>query len=446
MAPRCCETGHHDPATPTRAGSGLSRRSFLLGGIGLSLTMFGGRALAPGAVDDGLLAAAEAASGHRVVVAISLSGGVDGLSLLPPVTDPKYRKALRPSLWVDPAQTGAVAGTDALRWHPLATDLRGLHDSGRLLLFPAIGYEGPNQSHFTSRHFYEVGATDVNGATGWMGRYLDIVGSAHNPVQGLTIGSLLSPMLAPAHTSVATIDTPSAYDFTTPGLDGGPFKDAMVDGFKALGQLTSDDPILGPARAAQRDAAAVHTSLHAGGLGAGGPGYPDGPLATRLQDLARLLGAGLPIRCASLDSNLDFDTHANQGTVAAGADGTFGRNVVAVGAALKAFQADLEARGVADRVLTLVWSEFGRRPEENGSQGTDHGAGGLAMLMGTRVRAGLQGEFVPLGNLDPDGNLRSSTDFRALYSSILEQWLDQDARDVIPGAAALGRYPLLRSA
>lgn len=434
-----------EPGSPPPAGRTLSRRGLVLGGLGLSLTVFGARALAPRALDEGLLAAAEATTDDRVLVSVFLSGGVDGLSLLPPVGDSAYRRALRPTLWVSPDEALPMQGTTDLAWHPLATDLKGLHDDGRLRVFPAIGYHGPNQSHFTSRHYYEVGATDANGVTGWLGRYLDVAGRTDNPVQGLTIGPLLSPVLAPARVAVAAVDSPSAYDFRTPGLDEGPFKDAMVGGFKAIGALTSTDPVLGPAREAHRDAAAVHTSLHAGGLGPQGTGYPeDSPLAGRLRDLARLLGAGLPIRCASVDSHTDFDTHANQGTVAAGPDGAFGRNVVAVGGALASFQADLEARGIADRVVTLVWSEFGRRPEENGSQGTDHGAGGVAMLMGTRVRPGLEGEFVPLSNLDADGNLRPSTDFRALYSSVLEQWLGQDAGAVIPGAAEFARYDLVR--
>lgn len=95
-------------------------------------------------------------------------------------------------------------------------------------------------------------------------------------------------------------------------------------------------------------------------------------------------------------------------------------------------------------MLTLVWSEFGRRPEENGSVGTDHGAGGVAMLMGTRVRGGQLGEYPGLGSLDVDGNLRSTTDFRALYCSLLEQWLGHDAAPII-GADRLDRYGLLRA-
>ncbi|WP_157260555.1 DUF1501 domain-containing protein [Patulibacter minatonensis] len=428
----CCrptETGH-----PVPAGTGMSRRAVVLGGVGLGLTLFGGRALAPGALDE---AVAAATPGQRVLVCVSLSGGVDGLSLLPPQNDARYSRRLRPELWVDPATTLAMKGTTDLRWHPAAARLKALHDRDRLTVLPSIGYAGPNHSHFTSRHFYEVGATDPDGRTGWLGRWLDLVGTDHNPLQGLTLGETISPMLAAAKVAVAATDRPADYRVTTPGIEGGAWHAELVRGMTELGRLTSTDPVLGAARAVHGDAADVHAEL-VGGFQDPAVSYPAGRLGDRLADLARLLGAGLPIRCGTIDSGLDFDSHANQAA-------TFERHVTETGTALQAFQDDLERRGIADRVLTLVWSEFGRRPEENGSAGTDHGAGGIAMLMGTAVRGGRIGEHPGLGSLDPDGNLRATTDFRALYCSLLEQWLGHDAGPVIPGADGLGRYALLRA-
>ncbi|MDO8186279.1 DUF1501 domain-containing protein [Conexibacter sp. JD483] len=427
---------HCDHETPPPAGSRLTRRSLLLGGAGLALTVFGGRLLAPQAFAEGIAGAAQAAPGAPVIVSVFLSGGVDGIALLPPVADPRYTPALRPSLWVDPASTLPLQGSSALRWHPAAGAFKQLHDSGRLTLFPAIGYEHANGSHFTSRHFYEVGATDPDGATGWLGRWLDRVGEDHNPVQGFTVGPTLSPALATGRVAVAAAEAPSAYTFETPGVFGGGWQQELLRGHERLGQLTSADPVLGPARERHRDAADLRRTL-ATPLQSGAVAYPDNRLGDRLRDTARLLGAGLPIRAAALDAHADFDTHAGQ-------DGVFGEQVAGCGAALAAFQADLEARGLGDRVLTLVWSEFGRRPEENGSGGTDHGAGGVAFLIGTRVRGGLVGEFRGLGALDEEGNLLPSSDFRALYASVLEQWLGHDAAAVIPGADGFARYALLR--
>jgi uncharacterized protein (DUF1501 family) len=111
---------------------------------------------------------------------------------------------------------------------------------------------------------------------------------------------------------------------------------------------------------------------------------------------------------------------------------------------LLAFQRDLEARGLANRVLTLVWSEFGRRGEENGS-GTDHGAAGSAFLIGARARGTMVGEFPGLANgLDQDGNLRPTSDFRGVYSALLEQWLGGDPSAVIPGANHFARPALVK--
>ena len=111
---------------------------------------------------------------------------------------------------------------------------------------------------------------------------------------------------------------------------------------------------------------------------------------------------------------------------------------------LLAFQRDLEARGLADRVVVHVWSEFGRRPEENGSLGTDHGAAGIGFLIGSRVKGGLIGEFPGLGKLDPLGNLRSTVDYRAVQSALLEQWLGADAAAIIPSAASFKRPQVIR--
>jgi uncharacterized protein (DUF1501 family) len=424
-----------EPGMPRPAGTGMTRRSLLLGGAGLALTVFGGRLLAPEAFAEGIAEAASASPTAPVIVSVFLSGGVDGLSLLPPVTDPHYKESLRPSLYVSRAETLAMTGTDDLRWHQKAAAFKDLHDRGRLTVFPAIGYEHANGSHFTSRHFYEVGATDPDAPTGWLGRWLDVVGEDHNPVQGFTVGPTLSPSLATARVAVAAAEAPEAYDFRTVGIDGGPYRDALVAGHAALGRLTSEDPVLGPARAMHRDAADLRRTL-AAPLPEGSDDYPLGRLGDRLRTAASLLGAGLPIRCMTVDATADFDTHAGQRD-------TFEQQIAECGAALLAFQADLEHRGLADRVLTVIWSEFGRRPDENGSAGSDHGAAGVAMLMGTRVRGGMVGEFTGLQTLDPEGNIRHSTDFRGLYASVLEQWVGADATQLIPGAATLPRYTLL---
>ena len=153
-----------------------------------------------------------------------------------------------------------------------------------------------------------------------------------------------------------------------------------------------------------------------------------------------MLASGLPIRCVAMSAPGSYDTHDNQ-------KGAFEEGLGITAGSLLAFQRDLEARGLADRVLTLVWSEFGRRGKENASRGTDHGAAGLGLVLGTQAAGTMIGEFPGLANgtgLDEDGNLRATSDYRGLYASLLEQWLNVDATQVIPGAAGFARFPVLK--
>ena len=165
--------------------------------------------------------------------------------------------------------------------------------------------------------------------------------------------------------------------------------------------------------------------------------YPDDEhFSKSLAGLAAMLAAGLPINVASIDAPGGFDTHDDQVE-------DLTEDLKATCDGLLAFQRDLEARGLDDRVLTLIWSEFGRRPEENDSNGTDHGAGGNAFLMGTPARGTMVGEWPGLDSLDEDDNLRSTSDFRALYCGLTEQWFGVDAGAVIPGASSFARPALL---
>jgi uncharacterized protein (DUF1501 family) len=176
----------------------------------------------------------------------------------------------------------------------------------------------------------------------------------------------------------------------------------------------------------------------------GGPTSPvpypkhESDFPERLAGLASMLAAGLPIRVVALNAYGMYDTHSEQRDELAEA-------LKVTSESLLAFQRDLEARGLADRVLTLVWSEFGRRAEENGSAGTDHGAAGTAMVIGSRVRGGLVGELPALRTgLDREGNLRATVDYRSIYCSLLEQWLATDAAAVIPRARTFQRVALVR--
>jgi uncharacterized protein (DUF1501 family) len=240
---------------------------------------------------------------------------------------------------------------------------------------------------------------------------------------------------------VAAVAGPDDYGFWAPGV-WGQVEERMLETLAPLGARRSDPFLNQAAKAtAQSDRLRRQLAPFAAGSqnGYGSPvAYPqsDDSFPHRLAGLAAMLGAGLPLHCVALTAPGEYDTHSDQPkALADGLDLT--------AQSLFAFQRDLEARGLSDRVLTLVWSEFGRRGEENGSDGTDHGAAGTAFLIGSRVKGQMIGEFPGLKNLDEDGNLRPTSDFRAVYCALVEQWLGGDADAVIPGARSFARPALL---
>jgi uncharacterized protein (DUF1501 family) len=420
---------------PRPAGTGLNRRSFLTRSGAAFLSVYGASKLGFRQLEEGI-ARAQGAS-DPVLVNVFLEGGIDSLSVLAPVDDANYQ-AWRPTLKLGAGDGSAFAEDGRLRWHPSAAPLDTLHREGKLAVVPAIGYSGADQSHFTSRHYYEVGELNARTATGWLGRFLDAVGTQDNPLQGVCLDGRLSPTMASASVPVASIDGP-CYDLYAPGV-WNQVEDLMFDAVARMGGVhaAGDDVGLQQAGRVATHAMQLKSQLQ--------PfcdddvispvTYPDESFAENLAGLAAMLAAGLPIRCAALDANADYDTHDNQAE-------SFSEDLGVASQTLLAFQRDLEARGLAGRVVTLVWSEFGRRPKENGSAGTDHGAGGLAMVMGSRVNGRMVGEFPGLDQLDEDDNMLHTQDFRGIYCSLLEQWFGVDAAAAIPGAGGFNRPALI---
>ncbi len=226
-----------EPGMPMPAGSGLTRRSFVSRAAGLAFAVYGAASLGPRAFEEGIAAAAAAAPDERVLVSVFLSGGADSMTVLAPTGDPRYA-TLRPTLAMSPSAGSAFADDARLRWHPSAGGLATLHGEGKLTVMPAVGYTGANQSHFTSRHYWEVGETNPNGRWGWLGRFLDRHGAADNPLQGVTLGSALQPSMAASQVPVATVRQPSSYYFYGPGVSD-PVAGQMLDAFGDLGELTT---------------------------------------------------------------------------------------------------------------------------------------------------------------------------------------------------------------
>lgn len=161
-----------DPRMPVPAGAGVDRRRFLLSAAGGLVSVYGAGRLGLGgrAMSEGIAQAAEAqGAGGLILVSIFLAGGIDALSVLAPTEDPTYRK-LRPTLAVAPGTGTPFTEDPRLSWSPPAGGFAGLHTAGRLTVLPGIGYADPDMSHFTSRHYWEVGETSTTTTTGWLGR------------------------------------------------------------------------------------------------------------------------------------------------------------------------------------------------------------------------------------------------------------------------------------
>jgi uncharacterized protein (DUF1501 family) len=445
-----------DSRMPMPAGVGIDRRRFLTGAIGGMAIIYGaGRiGLTDGMLGDGIAdAAIRQRSNSPILISLFLQGGIDSLSLLAPAGDPLYEK-LRPTLAVAPGSGVQFREDPSLTWHPSATSIANLHNAGKVLVFPGIGYADEDMSHFTSRHYWEVGATNAELNTGWLGRYIDVAGDPANPFQGLSLDGQMNPTLATARHPVAAIDQPDNFAVWVNGVWGNA-AEWTLETAAAIGDKQRDwhDAAIRQVAGAASEVGIVRRTLkpwsnlsdnsskstNPGAIYGSSVTYPassDDDLPARLAGLASMIAHGVPLKCVALTTGAQFDTHSSQTT-------TFDTGVKLVSDSLAAFQADLEARGIDRRVLVHVWSEFGRRAQENGSDGTDHGAAGTSLLIGSRVSGGMIGEFPALSRLDVNGNQVVNVDFRGFYASLLEQWFDHDAAAVIPEAHRFSRYQLL---
>ena len=430
-----------EPGMPLPAGTGMDRRSFLLRSAGAALSVYGASMLGMSHFEEGIARAAEGPS-KPVLVSIYMEGGWDAMSVLAPVGEPLYSK-LRPVLALKEGEGEQFTEDHRLMWHPQAAGLAQLHGEGKVSVLPGVGYEPADESHFTSRHYWEVGELDTETRSGWMGRLLDAIGEPDNPLQGLSLDYSLAPALASTRVPVAAVSTPAEYSLSAYGV-GEPIMAPALQTYGELGTLAAPSAAMAQARGASLDTSIVLGQMAAFVGKEGKPTYTSpvtypttgGQFPERLAALAAMLAAGMPIRCVSLNAVGGYDTHSDEVE-------TLKMNLGQTVESIVAFQRDLEARGLADRVLVQVWSEFGRRPQENGS-GTDHGAGGVGFLIGTKAKGEMVGEFPGLSQLDENENLRITSDFRAVYCSLLEQWFQTEAGLAIPNAAELARPVLIQ--
>jgi uncharacterized protein (DUF1501 family) len=402
----------------------VKRNSFLIGAAS-GVALIG--------LNDGLFsrALAQSAAGgdDRVLVVVNFQGGNDGLNTVVPFASQAYYK-YRPSLAVP--QGDVLRINDAIGLNPELKPLKAMYDKGQVAIVNGVGYPKPDFSHFRSTEIWQTAAPEKYLSTGWLGRYLD---SADLPKDNLfnavAISDVLPEVLVADRVDVAAIAQLNGYGLTS-DRKGGVGSDEFHS-FVQDANVPFQSPYLTQVASiedhAQRGAEEL-PKLVAGYTPAGT--YPATPFGRSLSLAAQIIGTKLGTRVLFVQLG-SFDTHTTQ-------KGTQDRLLADFANGMSAFYTDLAAHGNDGRVLTMTFSEFGRRVAENGSRGTDHGTAAPVFVMGGGVKGGVYGAHPSLDALD-NGNLTYTTDFRSIYATVLEKWLKRPSSGIV--GAGFNQLPLL---
>jgi len=406
----------------------ISRRDFLLrtsGFVTVSAMVPRWAAKGAGLFEESV----EADFANRTLVVLELAGGNDDLNTVVPYSDNLYTQ-MRSRIGVAP---GSVLPLDSrLGLNPVMTGLKTLWDQNRVALLENVGYPNSSLSHFASRDIWHTADPLLAQRNGWLGRWADryIAGNG-NPLSCTAISQSLPRTLLSDNVGVPSFVNLASYQYATDGSYPGD-RSNQIRTF--LTQNGGEYEIMNtPDTLSQVGEDAIHSSDMLQTVGAGyvsGGSYPAGTLGAGLLLIAQIINANLGARILYITFG-GFDNHATENR-------DHDPLLTAVAGGIKAFFDDLDAHGKAHDVLLMTWSEFGRRVQDNGSNGTDHGTAAAHFVVGNAVRPGIYGSPPNLSRLDSNGNRTIENDFRAYYGTILQDWLGADS------AAILGTgYPNL---
>ena len=396
----------------------LTRREFIRGAGGLGFLAFSG--VAPAFLARSAMAQTPAPERDRsILVIVQLAGGNDGLNTVIPFTDDRYYN-LRPTLGL---KNNLLELNDNLALHPACQPLHELYGEGKLSIVQNVGYPNPNRSHFRSTEIWETASdSDTFQREGWLGRYFD------NECAGSPEAESVDADPSAIH--VGDMIPQTYLSLESHSLFGmkpyGKFDRGQDPADLAYEKLLQADHIEGNASYLQ------HTMMNTlvterrveKIIGKYKPqaAYPATKLAQSLKRVAALIHADMETRVYFVSQG-GYDTHANQLN-------NHQRLLTELSTSMSAFQKDLTAHSKDDQVMTMTFSEFGRRPAENGSGGTDHGTSAPLFVMGSKVKGGLLGQTPELVT-DATKDLTYSTDFRGVYSSVLDKWLEADSSKIL---------------
>jgi uncharacterized protein (DUF1501 family) len=403
----------------------MSRRQFLAKGAALFATLGLGVPLLlsehgqPVHAADAQTPPADDGGKAKVLVVIQLSGGNDGINTVIPYGFGGYYDA-RSTLAL---REDEVLGLDGrLGLHP---SLRGLHDlygRGQVAIVQGVGYPKPDRSHFRSMDIWQTAEPEKYIEEGWLGRYIEAsLSDVHNPLKALQIGNIANKSFQTDNVNVPVIQTLDSFrlvDAKTPVAEQNRISRAFLDMYAQ--QSATLKVACQKGLEAYESVAAIQSLAP---TYRNKVVYPNTQIAKDLQLVVQLLAgdSGTRVFYAQLGG---FDDHAQEKALHA-------KLLQDLDMAVSAFQSDLEEQGLADQVVTMAFSEFGRRVKENGSGGTDHGTAAPVFIIGKPVIGGLYGTQPSLTNTDANGDLKYDVDFRSVYYTLIDRWLQGDAKSAL---------------
>jgi uncharacterized protein (DUF1501 family) len=362
------------------------------------------------------------AASNRTLIVVQLAGGNDGLNTVVPYADATYRQ-MRPTIGV--AEDQVLQLDSRLGLHPSLSALKSIWDQGHMAIVEGVGYPNQSLSHFQAMDIWQTLDLNGTGTQGWLGKLVSgMVDQDGHPFKAMDIGVQTATALSSISTPVPTLINAKSYRIAPDPTDsdgGNARVQALLNlyntypkssPYAALLDTTALDAQEGGKQLAQADEQYKPAVT-----------YPDGPFAAGLKVLAEAIVQGLGLRVGYVTLG-GFDTHANQ-------QQTHATLMKTLADGLSAFYTDLTHHGKVDDVVVMTWSEFGRRVEENGSLGTDHGTAAPMFILGNTINKGIFGEPPDLNSLDQNGNLKYTVDFRSVYATVLDRWMGASSKDVL---------------
>ena len=367
-------------------------------------------------------ARAAAPGKDTILVVVELTGGNDGINTVIPYADDLYHKA-RPTLRQTKQQV--VRLDDHVGLHGAMTGLRPLWDDGKLAVIQGVGYPNPDRSHFEAMDIWHAADPARRLQTGWLGRAAAIAENRTGGVPILHVGTGKAPLAATGTqgSGAVSVGEKNAFKLEVGGGDRAEARRQLLeDVAPATTKGSGEDDLLSFVQRRQVQTLTAVENLRELLEGPNAIRGFGGGLQQKFQLIAGLIARGFGTRIfyVSLDG---FDTHADQAPA-------HQKLMTELANGIGEFFRELKDTGNADRVRVMTFSEFGRRVTENGSRGTDHGAASCMLVAGGGMKGGVVTKHPSLSDLDAD-DLKFHTDFRRVYATLLDGWLNCDSKSVL---------------